>query len=179
MAGRRKARAQRRSGGSLVWDVAPLVVLASAGVALVREPRGRRDRRREPGRGRDARSVTEIPLRGWKDILLRTRKEFSDDNLLMVAAGVTFYALLALFPGLAAFVALYGLFADVADVQRHLQVLSFVLPPSALQFIGEQMIRLAEANKGAQSLAFAAGLLASIWSANGAVKALMNGLNIA
>jgi membrane protein len=54
-----------------------------------------------------------------------------------------------------------------------------LLPPGALQFIGDQMIRIATANKDSQSLAFAVGLLASIWSAHGAVKALMTGLNIA
>ncbi|MDB5448021.1 MAG: YihY/virulence factor BrkB family protein [Phenylobacterium sp.] len=180
MAKRRKdeAAAERRKG-SLAWDVAPLVVLASAAVALLQDPARQKARGREAGRGRFARSPHEIPRRGWKDILIRTRKEFTEDQVPLVAAGVTFYTLLALFPGLAAFVALYGLFADVADAQHHLALLSFVLPPATLQFIGDQMIRIAAANKDAQSLAFILGLLASIWSANGAVKSLMTGLNIA
>ena len=182
MARRRKAGKQAsaaRRGGSLAWDLGPLMVLAGAGVALLQEPGLRRKRREELGRGRRATSPTEIPRRGWKDILLRTRTEFVQDNIPMIAAGVTFYTLLALFPGIAAFVALYGLFADVTAAERHLQMLSFVLTPEMLKLIGDQMLRVAAANKGGQSLAFAVSLLLSIWSANGAVKAMMTGLTIA
>jgi membrane protein len=180
---RRSQAAQPRSrrGESLAWDVAPLMVLAGAGVALLRESAPERPsaRGREVERGRLAAAPAEIPKRGWKDILLRTRKEFSKDQIPLISAGVTFYALLALFPGVAAFVSLYGLFADVGEAQRHLAALEFLLPPTAVAFIGEQMVRLASASEGGLSLAFAAGLLTAIWSANGAVKALILGLNIA
>jgi membrane protein len=184
---RRKVEARRaRDGNSLAWDVAPLALLASVGVALLRKSSSARDRSgavvgpgSEPGRGRRANSPTEIPKRGWKDILLRTRQEFAEDQVPLVAAGVTFYTLLALFPGLAAFVSLYGLFADPAEAHQQLRSLYFVLPPAALDFLGEQMVRIAAGDKGRQSLAFAAGLLVSVWSANGAVKALITGLNIA
>src|SRR4051794_13997133 len=68
---------------------------------------------REPGRGREATSPTEIPARGWKDTLWRVYDEINKDRILAVAAGVTFfYGLLALFPALAALVSIYGLFAD-------------------------------------------------------------------
>ena len=164
----------------LIFQAAPILMLAGAGVmALQGSERWGQPRRLQRGRGRRARSPRQIPWKGWKDILIRTRKEIAQDNLTMIAAGVAFYVLLALFPGLGAFVALYGLFADVQDAQHHLAVLSVVLPGSALDFIGQQMIRLAAAQKGGLSLAFAVGLATSIWSANGAVKALMTGLNIA
>jgi membrane protein len=97
----------------------------------------------------------------------------------MIAAGVTFYSILALFPGLAAAISLYGLIADPADIPRHLQALSTVLPGGALTVIGHEMDRLVAHKSGGLSLTAAAGLAASIWSANGAVKSLMTGLNIA
>jgi membrane protein len=147
-------------------------------VTLLRAP-GRRLSGLALGPGRRATSPTQIPRRSWKLILLRTRKEFFQDNIPMIAAGVAFYALLALFPGIAAFVALYGVFADVAEAERHLQALAFVLTPEMLQLVGDQMIRLAGADKGGQSLAFALSVLVSLWSANGAVKAMMTGLTIA
>lgn len=179
----RKKEPKSRRRGSIAWDVTPLVVLAGMGVALLQTPsRGasvEKARIAERGRGRRAASPTEIPGRGWKDILLRARSEFAEDQAPLVAAGITFYTLLALFPGIAAFVSLYGLFADPAEAYRHLQLLSFLLPPEALNMVGEQMVRLAEGNKGGQSLAFVTGLLLSIWSANGAIKALITGLNIA
>lgn len=166
----------------LVFQAAPILMLAGAGVMALQGAERRGASRRTAhagGRGRRARSPLQIPWRGWKDILTRTRKEFTDDNISMIAAGVAFYSLLALFPGLGAFVSLYGLFADVSAVQHHLAVLSVVLPGSALQFIGQQMVRLADAHKGGLSFAFAVGLVTSLWSANGAVKAIMTGLNVA
>jgi membrane protein len=124
-------------------------------------------------------SPAEIPPQGWIQIARRTLKEFSDDQVPMVAAGCTFYTLLALFPAIGAFMALYGLFADPADAQRNIQTLSALLPGGAIKIIGDQMSHVAGARHGGLSAAFAFGLLASIWSANGAVKALMTGLNIA
>ena len=49
----------------------------------------------------------EVPARGWKDILLRVWKNIGKDRVVVVAAGVTFYSVLALFPAIAALVALY------------------------------------------------------------------------
>lgn len=133
----------------------------------------------EPGRGRQADAPRHIPARGWKDIVKRTVKEFRDDNVALVAAGMTFYALLAFFPGLTAFVALYGLFAEVSDAREQLAALRGVLPPEILGFIGEQMVRVAGAQTGGLTWTFATGLLVALWSANGAAKACFLGLNIA
>jgi membrane protein len=130
-------------------------------------------------RGRAAEEPSQIPKAGWKDIVIRTWKEFSDDQIAMIAAGVTFYALLAIFPGIAAFVALYGLLADVADAQRHLQMLSVILPGGVIGLVGDQIVRVARGKAEGLSLAALGGLALSIWSANGAMKAVMTGLNVA
>lgn len=147
----------------------------SAGLASPTNPAGAE----QTGRGRHANRPGEIPLRGWKDILLRTFKEFGDDQIPLIAAGCTFYILLALFPGIGAFVALYGLFADVGDAQRHVQAMSAILPGGAISLIGDQMMRVAAAREGGLSLAFVVGVLVALWSANGAMKAVITGLNIA
>ncbi len=133
----------------------------------------------QPGRGRSARSPSQIPPRGWRDILWRTLKEFNKDNIPSVGGGVTFFALLALFPGLAAFVALYGLFADFNDAVKQIEALAAVVPHDAVVFIGAQMIRISEQRGSTLSLAFVVTLLLSLWSANNGMKALLNGLNIA
>ena len=59
-----------------------------------------------------------IPWVEWKTILWRTYEKINDNRLLMVAAGVVFYCLLALFPALAAFVSIYGLVSDPSTVAR-------------------------------------------------------------
>jgi len=133
----------------------------------------------QTGRGRDADSPQEIPARGWKDIVLRTWREFREDQIPMIAAGVTFYILLALFPGIGAFVALYGLVADVGEAQKDVALLSAVLPGGAITLIGDQMARVAAAREDGLSVAAFLGLATSLWSANGAMKAIITGLNIA
>jgi membrane protein len=130
-------------------------------------------------RGRRAEQPSQIPRAGWKDILVRTWKEFGDDQIAMISAGVTFYVLLAIFPGIGAFVALYGLMADVHDAQRHLQTLSAILPGGVITLVGDQMIRAAAGKTGGLSFAALGGLGLSIWSANGAMKAVITGLNVA
>jgi hypothetical protein len=65
-------------------------------------------RAQEHNRGRHATSPFDIPWRGWKDILLRTASQASEDRLLAIAAGVVFYGLLALFPAIAALVSCYA-----------------------------------------------------------------------
>ena len=132
-----------------------------------------------PGRGQGAQSPADIPLPGWKDIALRTWTEFNNDRIVQVAGGVAFFALLAVFPALAAFVSLYGLVGDVGAAEKQLSMLSGVLPHDTIAFAADQMARFAAKGSGQLSFAFILSLLISIWSANGAVKALFDGLNVA
>jgi len=93
------------------------------------------------GRGRSAEKPSDIPARGWKDILWRVYAGISDDRILANAAAVTFYALLALFPAIAALVSIYGLFADPATIQQQLDSVSGVLPGGAVDVIRDQTAR--------------------------------------
>jgi membrane protein len=132
----------------------------------------------EPGRGRQADTPTEIPVKGWKDILWRTYEEFSADRVMSIAAGVTYYALLALFPALAALVSLYGLFADPATIRDHLVTLSNILPSGAIDIIGEQVSRIASTGEDTLGVSFVIGLGVSLWSANAGMKAFLDALNV-
>lgn len=132
----------------------------------------------EPGRGRCAAWPLGIPPLGWKDILWRTYREMGRDRLPALSGGVTFYILLATFPAIAAFVSLYGIFADVSTVERLLFHLSYILPRDAVELIGSQMIRIATQQHTTLGAAFVASTLLSIWSANAGMKALFDGLNI-
>ena len=78
----------------------------------------------EKDRGRDADAPWQIPVHGWLDILRREWKGTAERNLPLVAGGVTYYLLLALFPGLAALVSIYGLVADPAGVAKTVHALS-------------------------------------------------------
>ena len=121
----------------------------------------------------------DIPPRGWRQIAARVWNAFNNDNISIIAAGVSFNIVLSIFPALAAFVALYGLVADVADAPRRIAALAVLLPPDVLRIVGDEMIRLANVRPGGLSVTLAIGLAFSLWSANGAMRAMFVGLNVA
>ena len=129
-------------------------------------------------RGRDAATPGEIPARGWWDILKRTASQVSDDRVLTEAAGITFFSLLALFPAVAALISIYGLFADPATITEHLEALSGVVPGGGMEIIGDQVKRIASKEGATLGIGLAIGLATSLWSANQAMKALVDALNV-
>lgn len=135
--------------------------------------------RTEPNRGRCANYPWTIPSRGWKDILWRTIRESSRDRLPVVAGGVTFFVFLAVFPAAAAFISLYGMFANPSDIPGQLAQMALVVPDEVVSVISDNMVRIATDRPAALSGAFIAALAISIWSSTAGMKALLDGLNIA
>jgi len=133
----------------------------------------------DQGRGRGSRAPTRIPPAGWRDILLRTKDQVVQDNVSIVAAGLAFYSLLAIFPAIAALVSLYGLLADAADVQRHFAAVATAVPAAAQSLLSDQMSRVAEGDSGTLSLAALASLAIALWGASRGTHAFMIAMNIA
>lgn len=129
-------------------------------------------------RGRQAASPSDIPSKGWKDILLRVYANISKHRVLALAAGMTYYSILAIFPAIAALVAMYGLFSDPAVITQHLDQLTGFLPGGAIEVAREQLTRVASKGNQTLGLTFAIGLVTSLWSANAAMKSLFDTLNI-
>jgi membrane protein len=129
-------------------------------------------------RGRDADWPSEIPALGWQDIAWRVWDEVGRDRILLVAAGVTFYLLLALFPALAAFVSLYGFVSDPITIADHVSYLGGLLPSGGVDLVRHQLEALAR-QKEALGLGFVVGLIIALWSANNGIKALFEAMNIA
>ncbi len=130
-------------------------------------------------RGRDAASPSQIPALGWKDIRWRLWEEFNKDRVLLVAAGATFYLLLALFPALAAFISIYGFVADPVTAADHVAYLGGLLPSGGLDLIRGQLQALASQKPGALRTGCFVGLGIALWSANSGMKALFDAMNIA
>jgi membrane protein len=131
------------------------------------------------GRGRDARNPLRIGVEGWKDILWRVASAFGRDRVMLVAAGATFYLLLALFPALAVLVSSYGIVADRGSIVAELSLLAGVLPGGALDLIRAQLETLASQSSASLSVGFISGFLVALWSANNGVKTLFEAVNIA
>ena len=132
-----------------------------------------------PGRGRDADGPSGIPAKGWKDVAWRVYQEVANDRVLLVAAGVTFYLLLALAPLLAAFVSICGLFLNPAEIATQAQALAGIVPGGAVDILTEQLERLASAGGSTLGLAFIISLVIALWSANAGMKSLFDAMNIA
>lgn len=130
-------------------------------------------------RGRTATSPSEIPSSGWRDIAWRVKDELNDDNVSIVAAGVSFYIVLALFPALAAIVSLYGLIMDPHDIERHMALISSLLPQEARAIIEEQLKSVTKSAESALSLGALGGVLVAFYSASKGMTALITSLNIA
>jgi membrane protein len=174
---RPSAHNSNSSDGKLPWWS-----FALAAVALARAPSDRVNNRqvvakREDSdsavvgdggdrRGRAASTPSDIPPKGWKDILWRVYHNVPKHRVIAIAAGVTFYALLAIFPGIAALVAIYGLIADLSTISQHLSDLSGVLPGGATDVIGDQLQRLTSQPPGKLGFALLFGVAVSLWSAN-------------
>jgi membrane protein len=116
--------------------------------------------------------------RTWTEIIRLLYEAIGQHRVVSIAAGVTFFSLLAIFPAIAALVAIYGLFADPASIQAQLSNLSSLLPGGAVEVIGDQLQRLASAGKTRLGATFAFSLAISLWSANAGMKALFDALNI-
>jgi len=133
----------------------------------------------QPRRGRQATDPTQIPGRGRLDIVWRLYRSISEDRILLIAAGVSFYMLLALVPTLTAIVSIYGLFNDPASVVAQVDLLAGIVPPAALEIIRDQLTRLTRQSTNTLGLTLIVSLAVALWSASAGVKAMFEAMNIA
>ena len=112
-------------------------------------------------------------------VLKRTLHEASDDRIPSVAAGITFFVLLAMFPAIAVVVSLYGMFADRASIETVIHAIGPFIPGGATVVLDTELHRLIVERPEKLSFGFAFGLLVALWSASGGVRALVEGLNVA
>ena len=129
-------------------------------------------------RGRGAESPKDIPVKGWRDIAVRVKRETAQDNISIVAAGVAYYGFLAIFPALAAVVLVYGLFADPIAVQHHVSSLSSI-PEGVRQMVGQELANLVHQSGRSLSFGVVISIFVALWSSTKGVKALIESLNIA
>lgn len=133
---------------------------------------------RQVARGRNAARPSHIPLRGWWDILKRVGKRIMPDQLGLIAAGVAFYALLAVFPTLAAAMALAGLFTDPIMVVSQLQSVTELMPDEAALIVLNQAQLVAGAPEDGLSLTLIIGVVSALYLATRMTTSLIHGLNI-
>ena len=134
------------------------------------------DELRQPNRNVET-SRVQSPGRGWKDVWLRVFYGISENRIFLIAAGVTFYGIVALFPGIAAVVSIYGLLANPGSISGHLGTLAGVAPGGGIDVIKDQLTRLTQQSGTALSLRFAVSLVITLWFSNSGMTGLFDALN--
>ena len=132
---------------------------------------------RRSGRGRRARQPGDIPVRGYKDVVVRLKGDLKRDDVSLLAAGVAFYALLALVPALVALVSLYGLVADPADIERNVDDVLAAAPAEVGELVKSQLESIVDSSPSGLRIGALVGLAVALWSASSGVKNLMTAVN--
>ncbi len=129
--------------------------------------------------GREAMWPSQIPLRGWWQVAKRVKDQVISDHVPIVSAGVAFFFFLALFPGIAATISIYGLVVDPAEAASQVDYLAGLLPNEAHNLIAEFVDKLTRSSSQTLGWGVVLSLMFSFWSTNKGAKAIMNGVNIA
>lgn len=133
----------------------------------------------EADRGRLAQRPSEIAWRGWWDVLWRVKDQLDADNVSIVAGGLALYGLLAVFPSLAAAVAIYGIVASPAAIQAQVQAFAGLLPTATVEILQNQLHELVSQRDEALSIGVIVGIVLALWSARKGMVALITAMNVA
>ena len=115
----------------------------------------------------------DLPL-SWGELLKRTVKESSDDDVLGLAAQLAYYLFLALFPAILFLLAVASFFPLTNFVDELVRVLRPVAPADVLRFLEDQLERVSNADSGG---ILTIGIVGAIWSSSAAVVAIIGSLN--
>ncbi|GGD61741.1 YihY family inner membrane protein [Erythrobacter arachoides] len=127
----------------------------------------------------DRKGASPQPRQSWFNALKIAFAEAGKDNAGIVAAGVAYYAFLAIVPLLGAMVIIYGLVADAETVAQHARTLAGVLPQAAAQLIVEQLETATTSATGTAGLGLVAALAVALFGARNGAGALIVALDIA
>jgi membrane protein len=125
---------------------------------------------------RELHQPTDLPRRAWSGVLKRTLSEYKADNLGDLAAALTYYGVLAIFPMLIVLVSLLGLLGH-SVTQSLIQNLGKAAPGAARQ-IFTSAIHNIQANQSTAGVLFIVGLALALWSASSYIAAFMRASNV-
>ena len=168
--GRTLRAAKRR--GKYPW-ISGIALLGAYGMAAALERRTSAVPMAEPETALAPRTGWKF----WKHVLVRTYAEFNEDAVLMLAAAVAFYAVLALVPAMTAAVSLYALFSDPSTVENQFNHLQGLMPSGSFTLIKQQIQRIV-ADQHGSGIWFIVGVVIALWSAMSGMKGLIDSLNV-
>jgi membrane protein len=140
-------------------------------------PRSEPDPFRDPGANRDPGAYTDVPKRTTVFVVRRTAREFTDDGATDLAAALTYYSVLALFPGLIALFSLLGVFGQGQEsVDTIMEIIGPLITDPTTQQQVQDLLEGMATQQGA-GLTLVLGLVGALWSASGYVGAFSRAMN--
>jgi membrane protein len=124
---------------------------------------------------REPKKPTQLSASSWRSVLRRAAREFQDDNLTDWAAALTYYGVLALFPGMLVVVSLLGLLGE-STTQSLLANVGQIAPGGVKDFFNKVLTN-AQSQRRTAGLAAIFGLVVAVWSASGYIGAFMRAAN--
>ena len=129
-----------------------------------------------PDDSRKPDSPTEVTKPSWQFIARKTLREFSKDQCPDLAAALTYYAVLSLFPALLALVSLLGVFGQAEKTTTALlDIVQRIAPGSTVDIIRQPIEEVT--NSPSAGFTLAIGILVALWSASGYVGAFARAMN--
>ncbi len=113
----------------------------------------------------------------WWQALKGVWNSLGQRNVGLMAAGVAFFGILGVFPGMAALIAFWGYFSDPSVIERQLSLMQGFVPPEAFALIKGQLDALIAANSSTLGWTSVVSTTAALWTARSGVGALILGLN--
>ena len=145
-------------------------------IALVGKPAAMAETATTTNGARKPDAPTDLSKRTWIGTLKRTLREFKEDDLTLLAAALTYYGILSLFPALLVLLALLGL-AGQSTIDTLLENVG-AITPSATNDVITNAVRNLQSSNSSAGLAFIVGLAGALWSASGYVGGFMKAANI-
>ncbi|QWZ07281.1 YihY/virulence factor BrkB family protein [Nocardioides panacis] len=122
-------------------------------------------------------SPTDLTKPSWVYVLRKTAREFSADQCTDLAAALTYYAVLALFPAMIALLSLVGLVSDPKQTVTTLLGIAKQVGAGSMVSSIEQPLTDMATQPQAAGIAFVVGLLTALWSASGYVGSFGRAMN--
>lgn len=126
-----------------------------------------------------SRKARRVPLHSWWGILTHIREDFDRDQVALVAGGVAFYWLLAMFPALATLVSVWAVFASPAAITAAIETYGALAPPEIVELVNNRVLVLGEEHTDTLTFSAVVWFLTSVWVALAGIRGIVSGINVA
>jgi membrane protein len=124
-------------------------------------------------------SISKISFSEWKSILIKVKERISENNVVIISAGVGFFGFLAIFPAIMALISIYGFVMDPQQIEEQVSKISSMIPEQTHKILQYRVDNFIKPEGESLGLHTFLGILLGIWIGNLGTKSLFRGINIA